>query len=188
MSAGRQLEHAEARPVRRTFPIHLLAHDLERPDNVGSLFRLADALGVAQLHLTGATPRPPHPRIRKLARSTERAVPFAHADSPDATLEALSAQGFHIAALEWTTESSDVAGLADLACPGLCLVLGTERHGVAPALLARCDAAFHVPMYGQNSSMNVAMAAAIAVHAAARAFRASPETPTEGKTEGPGSD
>ena len=46
----------------------------------------------------------------------------------------------------------------------LLLIPGTERTGVRAPLLARCDAAVHLPMYGENTSMNVAVALGAAVY------------------------
>ena len=65
-----QLDHAAHRPSAAPLPLRVLAHDLELAANVGTLFRIADALGVERLHLSGATPHPPDVRLRKSARST----------------------------------------------------------------------------------------------------------------------
>ncbi len=51
---------------------------------------------------------------------------------------------------------------------GLVLVAGAERSGIQPAVLAVLDAAVHVPMYGRNSSLNVATALAIGLYEVTR--------------------
>ena len=158
-----QLDHARHRPAAAPLPLRVLAHDLELAANVGTLFRIADALGVERLHLSGTTPRPPDARLRKAARSTDAHVAWEHGTDPLATLAALRAAGWRIVCLELTTCSVDVRTLPVAPGERLCLVLGAENTGVAQALLDASDATVHIPMRGRNSSMNVASACAIAL-------------------------
>ena len=167
---NRQLEHHEVGRQRPTYPLSILANDLELPGNVGSLFRLADALGVEKLYLTGSTPVPPNRKLSKSARNAERHVAWMHADDGVALLKALKQDGLRIVALEITSHSLALerAGAGDV--PGVCLLVGTEGKGIAPELLALADLTVHIPMHGHNSSMNVAMACAIAVYEITRAM------------------
>ncbi|USN52760.1 MAG: hypothetical protein H6759_01670 [Candidatus Nomurabacteria bacterium] len=45
--------------------LHLIAHDIRSCENIGALFRTADALGVHKIWLTGYTPAPPDPKIQR---------------------------------------------------------------------------------------------------------------------------
>ena len=144
-------------------PLCLLAPDIEDPLNVGTLFRIADALGVEHLHLAGSSPVPPDARIRKTSRSTERFVPFSYARDPLETVTALRGSGYRIVCLELTSASADVRRFELAPGERVCLVLGSENVGVSQALLDAADATVHIPMLGQNSSMNVGNACAIAV-------------------------
>jgi tRNA G18 (ribose-2'-O)-methylase SpoU len=158
-----QLDHAAHRPCPRPLALRVLAHDLELAANVGALFRIADALGVEHLHLSGRTPVPPDARIRRAARSADRVVPFSQGDDPLATVAVLKADGWRVVALELSTASIDVRTLPVASDDRVCLVLGAEAEGVSQALLDAADATVHLPMRGQNSSMNVASACAIAL-------------------------
>jgi tRNA G18 (ribose-2'-O)-methylase SpoU len=162
-SANVQLDHASHRGAG-TLPLRLLAHDVDLAGNVGALFRIADALGIEHLHLTGASPLPPDPKIRRSARSAERHVAWSHAADPLAVVAQLRAQGWRIVALELSTRSVALHELAVAAGERVCLVLGAESTGVAQALLDAADATVHIPMRGHNSSMNVANACAIAAY------------------------
>ncbi len=159
-----QLEHRHHQPSHRTFRLRLLAHDIESPANVGSLFRLADALGVEEIHLTGRSVLPPNRKLSKTSRSTEAHVAFSHASDPAGVLLRLRASGYRIISLEITGNSIDIRQLAVAASDRICLVLGSERAGVAQSLLDLSDQVVHIPMHGGNSSMNVAMACAIATY------------------------
>jgi tRNA G18 (ribose-2'-O)-methylase SpoU len=158
-----QLTHAEHRVGQHRLPLCLLAHDFEVPGNVGSLFRIADALGVEMLYLSGNSPVPPNGKIRKMARATEQYVPFCYHVEPLPLIAQLKAQGYLIVSLEITSASIDIRQLALPSCSKICLILGSENTGVSQILLDCSDHAVHIPMRGHNSSMNVASACAIAV-------------------------
>lgn len=163
-----QLDHAGHRGAAAPLPLRLLAHDMAIAANVGALFRLADALGVAHLHLAGGSPVPPDPKIRRTARSTERHVPWSYAVDPLATVAALKADGWRIVSLELSTRSIALDDLAVAPGERVCLVVGAENAGVCQALLDASDQTVHIPMRGHNSSMNVATACAIAIYEIAR--------------------
>ena len=163
-----QLDHSGHRAAAAPLALRLLAHDVRIASNVGALFRLADALGVEHLHLTGASPLPPDAKIRKTSRSAEKFVPFSHATDPLAVVTALRSVGWRIVSLELTTASIDLATLRVVPGERVCLIVGAEDAGVCQALLDASDATVHIPMRGRNSSMNVATACAIAVYEIAR--------------------
>ena len=157
-----QLEHSQRQSARSAFSLCYLAHDLDLPMNVGSLFRIADALGVDRIFLTGRSPVPPNSKLRKTSRATEKHVPFCHAADPVPILQELKASGHRIIGLELSSASIDIRKLTLSASDRICLVLGSENTGVSQALLDLCEQTVHIPMLGQHSSMNVATACAIA--------------------------
>ena len=149
-------------------PLRLLAHDVGIAANVGALFRLADALGVEHLHLSGTSPVPPDAKIRKTARSAERHVAWSYATDPLEAVAALKSTGWRLVSLELTTRSIPLDLLPVAPGDRVCLVLGAEDAGVSQPLLDASDATVHIPMRGHNSSMNVATACAIAAYEIAR--------------------
>lgn len=167
---ARQLAHHEVSNERRVHPIRVVAHDIVLGENIGSLFRLCDAFGVERLHLAGSSLVPPHPKIRKVARDTDRAVPYQHDKETTQVLGELRQDGWMVCGVEITSTSEDIRHLSSLNAPRVCLVLGAERHGLPEPVLEVCDKTYFVPMFGQNSSLNVATAAAIALFEASRRF------------------
>lgn len=165
----RQLEHHEIITSDKRHPLRLLCPDWRDPRNVGSAFRLADAAGLAGLLLGGTTPQPPHPKIDKTARSTVRSVSYTYGSDSETLLRSFKEQGAYIIALEITDLSQSLLGYefpAEVlkAKREVILVTGAEDHGVPPELLALCDESVHLPMFGQNTSMNVAVALGAAVY------------------------
>ena len=170
-SANRQLDHSSHRGAG-PLPLRFLAHDVDIALNVGALFRIADALGVEHVHLSGSSPLPPDPKIRKTSRSAERHVAWSHAADPLETVAALKAQGWRIVSLELSTRSVPLHELPVAVGDRVCLVVGAENAGVSQRLLDIADATVHIPMRGHNSSMNVANACAIATYEIARRLSA----------------
>lgn len=163
-----QLDHQTHQPAPARHALCLLAHDVRRPANVGSLFRIADALGVEKIFLTGHSCTPAHPKARKAARTTEQRVPFAQTDDPLPVVAVLKQAGYRIVSLEISSTSIDLAQLSVAPGERICLVVGNESAGVCQSLLDASDATVHIPMHGGNSSMNVASACAIATYVIAR--------------------
>ena len=166
-SANRQLDHSSHRGAG-PLPLRFLAHDMDIALNVGALFRIADALGVEHVHLSGSSPRPPDPKIRKTSRSAERHVAWSHTADPLETVVALKSQGWRIVSLELSTRSVALQDWTIAPGERICLIVGAENAGVRQALLDASDVTVHIPMRGHNSSMNVANACAIATYEIAR--------------------
>jgi tRNA (guanosine-2'-O-)-methyltransferase len=137
----------------------IVCQSVAYPVNVGSVFRIADALDVSEVVLAGITPVPPHPTISKVGRDKDRRVPWRYVAQPENALEELRALGFWIGALEITTACQPYYAV-DYP-ERVALVLGNEDHGVTRACLALCDAAIFVPMYGKGRSLNVHVSLAV---------------------------
>jgi tRNA G18 (ribose-2'-O)-methylase SpoU len=158
-----QLGHSDHQTRSVKYPISLLLNDFESPANVGSIFRLADAFGIEKIYLTGTTPVPPNRKMMRTSRATEKFVPYEYDESGVDVVAALKSKGYKIISLEITSSSKDIRQLKISNKDKLCLILGSENEGVNPRLLTLSDETIHIPMLGENSSINVASACAIAV-------------------------
>ena len=149
------------RRLQPPLPIELaiVCQSVAYPVNVGSVFRIADALNATEVVLAGITPTPPHPTISKVGRDKARRVPWRYVERPEAALEDLRAKDFWIAALEITDRCQPYYAV-DYP-QRVALVLGNEDHGVTRACLALSDAAVFVPMYGKGRSLNVHVSLAV---------------------------
>lgn len=159
-----QLDHRQHRTGTVTSSLCFLAHNMEDPTNIGSLFRIADALGVEKIYLSGSSLIPPNSKIRKTSRSTEKYVPFAFEKTPLALLKKLKSEGYTIISLEITSSSTAIKDLKISANEKICLIVGSENSGVNQEMLDASDKTVHIPMRGHNSSMNVATACAIVTY------------------------
>jgi tRNA G18 (ribose-2'-O)-methylase SpoU len=166
MTKNIQLTHADHRASAKKFPLCIIADNITSPPNIGSLFRLCDAMGIEKLYLCGNTAAPPNSKISKTSRSTEKYVSYESRNDAEVLVKSLKKSGSLIIALEISTLSmaidSDEFRKAITTGKTICLILGSEDNGISQPLLSLADITVHIPMYGNNSSMNVISAASIA--------------------------
>lgn len=132
-------------------------------ENVGSIFRTADAAGVNKLYLCGITPIPPHDKISKTALGAEDIMPWEYHKQTWRLVEDLRRNGYYIIALEKTKNSRNIFNLKKKTSP-LALIIGNEVRGLNRGLLKRADVVVAIPMHGRKESLNVAVAFGIAVY------------------------
>lgn len=159
-----QLTHDENKFKRTTFPLTIVCDQVTAPANVGSVFRAADAFGVA--HIVFAGPLVPDfgKRMQKTSRSTEKYISYEFSEAIDDCLTQLKSEGYTLVALEITSDSIPLQQLQIPNDAKIALILGAERHGISEKALQMADVVTHIPMYGNNSSMNVAQALTIALY------------------------
>ena len=159
----RQLEHHEVRTKKQKFPLSIIAHNIERPANVGSIFRIADGLGIEKVYLSGSTPVPPNRKITKTSRATEKVVLYEYVQDSIETIKDLKHNGYTVVSLEITNDSIDIDEFCKQQFDKIALIVGSENKGVNQELLKASDHVIHIPMYGENTSLNVASVCAIAI-------------------------
>lgn len=135
-----------------------LLQSVDDPINVGSFFRLAEALN-ASLVLTGETPTPPNAQISMTSKGLERSVDWTYIKDIEEAVFKLKELGFDIVGVEVDERSvlySDYSFKNKT-----CLVMGSEAHGLYKKTLDLCDSIVAIPMLGKGLSLNVVMAAGI---------------------------
>lgn len=138
----------------------LLLDGLEDHRNLGAIFRLADAGGIAGIYAHDLKVKNKESRLKRVARQTTHRMLFKELNS----LEEINqlARKHKPIALEYTNKS--IAYKKYSVNKPCMLVIGNERSGISREVLDLCEASIHIPMFGQNSFMNVAVASGIAVY------------------------
>jgi tRNA (guanosine-2'-O-)-methyltransferase len=168
----RQLRPTEVKRLNREWRratgtrLALLLDSVAQPFNVGSIVRSAAAFGAEQLWLCGNTVPLGHPGVGKTALGTQRFVEATQEPSPVAAAKAAAALGLRVVAVEL---AAGAVPLHEAPLDGdVCLAVGNEDHGCTAALLAVADAVTYIPQPGRVGSLNVAVAAAVAMAEARR--------------------
>jgi len=158
-----QLDHYTSKFVKKKFPIVLVADQVVSPTNVGSLLRLADAFGIEKLIL-GGPPIELNRKVWNTSRVTEKVVAFEQTIDTLFELQKLRSEGYLLMGLEITSTSTPLTKIEFKKSQKIALVVGAERYGISENILNILDDCYHIEMYGQNSSMNVAQATSIALY------------------------
>lgn len=159
-----QLTHEENQFERKTFPITLVCDHIYFQQNIGSLFRIGEALGVENIIFVGKdiplTPR----KINKTSRSTHLHVPHTIIEETSDLITFLKENNFEIISLEITSTSKPLKEVQIPENRKIALIIGNEINGISDELLKISHQIVHINMFGKNSSMNVVQAASIALY------------------------
>lgn len=160
-------ELRKTRPTPETFatikrnPIYLVLDNVIDTYNIGSMFRLADAIAAEKLYICGATEYPPNSRIHKAAVGTEEWVPWEYNSSTVRTIELLKKQGVQIIAVEQDPQSIGYSLIANHLKFPVAIIVGNETEGISREVLDLADLIVELPMFGVNISLNVWGSAAV---------------------------
>ncbi len=147
-------------------PLCIVLDNVRSAFNVGSIFRLCDALRVEELLLCGYTAFPPHIKLDKTSLGTTEYVPWKHFETTMNALDYLQEKKTEIWAAE--TTSASVAFDELEFPPSLALVFGNEVTGIERAVIDRCEKVVEIPLFGFKNSVNVANACSIMAYTVCR--------------------
>lgn len=146
--------------------IYIILDDVLDTYNVGSIFRLADAVGARKVYLCGRTETPPNSRIKKASINTWQWVPWEKTETAKDAILHIKNQipNIQIVAVEQDPRSVPFETF-DYKLP-IALIVGNETDGCAPETLNLCDSIVELPMFGVNTSLNVMVTLGIVLYKA----------------------
>ena len=132
--------------------------------NIGSIFRLADAVAAEKVYLCGATETPPNTRIKKASINTCEWVDWEYAKT---TLEGIAdfrknypeGQVIAVEQDEKSVPFQDIVYTMPIA-----IIVGNETYGVSKEVLKSVDTIVELPMFGINTSLNVMVTTGIVLY------------------------
>ena len=144
-------------------PIVLILDNLRSLNNIGSVFRTADAFRLEGIHLCGITAKPPHRDIQKTALGATESVDWKYFENTMDSAKELSEQGYIILAVEQTDISILLHDFMPDHHSKIALILGNEVKGVTQEVAENADQCVEIPQYGTKHSFNVAVSCGIVV-------------------------
>lgn len=140
-------------------PIVLVLDNVLDTYNIGSFFRLADALGAQKIYLCGPVVTPPNLKIHRASIGTWKWIPWEQCPSTIDCLTKLKKEDYQIIACE-QDKNSILYTNAKYKFP-LAIVAGSESNGVGESVKKLADQIVEIPMYGINKSLNVLIATSV---------------------------
>ncbi len=145
-------------------PIIIILDNVLDTYNIGSIFRLADAVAAEKVYLCGSTETPPNTRIKKASINTWQWVNWEYAPDTAALVIQVKKENpkLQIIAVEQDTRSIPFEKIT-YSTP-VAIVIGNESYGVSKEVLKHVDTIVELPMFGINTSLNVMVTTGIVLY------------------------
>ncbi|PIZ00548.1 RNA methyltransferase [bacterium (Candidatus Howlettbacteria) CG_4_10_14_0_8_um_filter_40_9] len=143
--------------------LYTVLDNIRSAENVGSILRTAESLGIDRVFLVGITPDLSHPKVKKTSLGAEDNLDIVYEKDSVTLAEKLKKENFETVSLEICEGSMDIEDFVFK--KDICLFLGNEVSGVAKEILDISDCIIKIPMAGKKESLNVAVSFGIAAYA-----------------------
>ena len=159
-----RLRSGQAGEIGKRQEIYIVLDNVLDTYNVGSIFRLADAVAAKKIYLCGSTEIPPNTRIKKASINTTEWVEWTYKDSATSAINHIRStiNDIQVVAIEQSKKSIQYDEF-DYKLP-ICLIVGNETTGVSPEVINLADAIVEIPMFGVNKSLNVMVSLGIVLY------------------------
>jgi len=157
-----RLDVASFKEAEKT-PIILVLDNIRSLNNIGSVFRTADAFLVQKIYLCGITATPPHKDIRKTALGATESVDWEYLEDTLELVEELKSNQIKVISVE---QAENAIMLNDFKVDGnktVALIFGNEVKGVSQEVVSASDAVLEIPQLGTKHSLNISVSAGIVV-------------------------
>lgn len=161
------VDEEAAKAVKKN-PVTIILDNVLDTYNVGSIFRLADAIAAEKVILCGQTLTPPNSRIKKASINTTGWVYWEYAASALDAVKQQKTKGDYIVSVEQDPRSVPFKE-AIYSFP-LSIVVGNETSGIVKEILDISDQIVELPMWGVNKSLNVMVSLGIVLYEIAKKF------------------
>jgi 23S rRNA (guanosine2251-2'-O)-methyltransferase len=141
------------------YPIQVVLDNIRSLNNIGSVFRTADAFMAAHMHLCGITAKPPHRDIHKTALGATESVPWTYHSDTHEAIKKLKDMGVEVWAVEQAEGATLLQNWASPPDQAVAFVFGNEVKGVAQDIVDLCDGVLEIPQHGIKHSLNISVSA-----------------------------
>jgi len=144
-------------------PFVVVLDNVRSQNNIGSIFRTADAFLAESIYLCGITSVPPNKEIHKTALGATESVQWIYESSTLDAINKLKQEHYIIIAFEQVEGSKSLVDFKPEKNNKYALVFGHEVHGIQQEVLNGCDICIEIPQFGTKHSLNIAVSAGIAI-------------------------
>jgi len=144
-------------------PIIIVLDNIRSLNNIGSVFRTADAFLIEAVYLCGITATPPHREIQKTALGATETVVWKHFATTNEAIAILKENDYKIASIEQTENSTMLNNFKLNATDKLAVIFGNEVKGVEQTAIDLSDAVIEIPQYGTKHSLNISVSCGVVI-------------------------
>lgn len=145
----------------KKIPVIVVLDNIRSLNNIGSVFRTADAFLVKAIYLCGITAQPPHKDIHKTALGATESVEWHYfADTLEA-VKTLKKQNFRIVSIEQVENAIPLQKFDVRPQQNYALIFGNEVKGVQQEVVNQSDYCIEIPQFGTKHSLNISVSTGI---------------------------
>ena len=149
--------------VSKKMPLIIILDNVRSLNNIGSVFRTADAFLIEKVYLCGITASPPHKDIHKTALGATENVLWEYVNSTADIVQKLQTEGVSVWPIEQTEDSTSLDIFQPEPNKSYAFVLGNEVRGVSQEVIDICNKALEIPQFGTKHSLNISVATGLVI-------------------------
>jgi len=142
-------------------PIIIVLDNVRSLNNIGSIFRTADAFLIDHIYLCGITATPPNKDIQKTALGSTNSVSWSYEKDTLSVVKKLQSKKIKVIAVEQVESSVMLQEFKTFKNDVYALVFGHEVKGVSQEVVSQCDVAIEIPQHGTKHSFNISVSCGI---------------------------
>ncbi len=142
-------------------PIVIVLDNVRSLNNIGSVFRTADAFLVEAIYLCGITGTPPNKDIQKTALGSTDSVSWKYFNSALSAINELKQNGYDVYAIEQVQSAIMLNDFKPNKGHRLAIVFGNEAKGVQQEVIDASTNVIEIPQVGTKHSLNIAVSVGV---------------------------
>ena len=144
-------------------PITIILDDIRSLNNIGSVFRTADAFLIEKIYLCGITAIPPNKEINKTALGATETVDWEYQENILEVIEKLKKEKTEVYAIEQVENAIFLNEFKVEKSNKYAIIFGNEVFGVSQNAISICDGTIEIPQLGTKHSLNISVTTGIVV-------------------------
>ncbi|MBZ9730828.1 RNA methyltransferase [Salegentibacter sp. JZCK2] len=150
----------EFKEAKKT-PIIVVLDNIRSLNNIGSVFRSADAFLIEKIYLCGITAQPPHKDIQKTALGATETVAWEYVENTLDVVEKLQKEQTKVFAIEQAEDSVMLNDFKAQSGEKIAVVFGHEVKGVQQKVVSASDGIIEIPQLGTKHSLNISVSVGV---------------------------
>ncbi len=144
-------------------PLIIILDNIRSLNNIGSVFRTADAFLIEKIYLCGITAKPPHKDIHKTALGATESVDWEYVENTISLVEKLKNKGIEIISIEQSENAIMLDNFKTEKDTTYAIIFGNEVKGVQQEVVSASDVVIEIPQFGTKHSLNISVSCGVVV-------------------------
>ncbi|MEW7277280.1 RNA methyltransferase [Aquimarina sp. 2201CG1-2-11] len=144
-------------------PLIIILDNIRSLNNIGSVFRTADAFLIKKIYLCGITATPPHKDIQKTALGATDTVDWEYQENTLSLIHSLKSKNVKILSIEQAENAVMLNDFSPERDQTYAIIFGNEVKGVQQEVVSNSDITLEIPQYGSKHSLNISVSAGVVI-------------------------